>query len=277
MKYKIIIALLFVFSLAVYGQETKVMTYNIKYDNVHDTVNNWNDRKLAMVNLLRKHHPQFIGMQEVLHRQLTYLNTALVDYAYIGVGRDDGAQKGEFSPILYDTTAYKLLKSNTFWLSKTPDKISVGWDAAMERICTYGYFQHKTSKKKLWVFNTHFDHIGQKARKKSAKLLLKKIKQLNTAKLPVVLMGDFNLIPEEKPILSIQKRMNDAQHSAKNPTKGPRGTFNGFDVNDPMERRIDYIFTEGLEIESYLHLDERLENGKHISDHLPVLITISKN
>ena len=273
---KMIFTLIFLLPILCVGQNLKVMSYNIKYDNENDTVNNWNDRKVAMANLLKKYHPEFIGMQEVLYRQLNYLNESLKDYGYIGVGRDDGKLKGEFSPILYDTENITLLKSNTFWLSKTPDKISVGWDAAMERVCTYGLFEDKSSKKKIWVFNTHFDHIGTKARKKSAKLILKKIKQLNVEKLPVILMGDFNLRPEEKPIHSIQNKMDDGQHISKTRIKGPKGTFNGFDSNDPMEKRIDYIFTARLEVESYRHIDERLKTGKHISDHLPVLASLSK-
>lgn len=278
MKFsKITIALFFMFPILCLGQTYKAMSYNIKYDNVNDTVNNWNDRKEEMVELLKKHQPEFIGMQEVLYRQLEYLDESLADYNYIGVGRDDGKQKGEFSPILYNTSKFELLDSNTFWLSKTPDKISVGWDAAMERICSYGLFQNKTSQKKIWIFNTHFDHIGVKARKKSAKLILKKIKQLNLNNFPVILMGDFNLMPKEKPIQSIQKKMDDAQHISKTPIKGPKGTFNGFDINDPQERRIDYIFTTGLSLDSYLHIDERLKTGKHISDHLPVLASFIDN
>ncbi len=268
--------LIFMFSYLGMGQTISVMSYNIKYDNVNDTVNNWNDRKTEMVGLLKKYQPEFIGMQEVLYRQLSYLNESLADYDYIGVGRDDGKQKGEFSPILYNTKKYKILVTGTFWLSKTPDKISVGWDAAMERICTYGLFQSKTSDEKTWVFNTHFDHIGIKARKNSAKLILKKIRQLNTEKLPVILMGDFNLMPEEKPIRLIQKKMDDAQHISKASLKGPKGTFNGFDINALMERRIDYIFTKGFNVESYIHIDERLKSGKHISDHLSVLTSIIK-
>lgn len=273
---KIIVALLFLSPILGTGQNLNVMTYNIKYDNVKDTINNWNDRKAAMIELLKKHKPEFIGMQEVLLRQLNYLSESLENYDYIGVGRDDGKEKGEFSPILYDATRFKTLSSNTFWLSKTPDKISVGWDAAMERICTYGLFENKNSKEKVWVFNTHFDHIGTKARKKSAKLILKKINQINKEKLPVILMGDFNLTPEEKPIQLFQKKMDGAQHVSKTAIKGPSGTFNGFDTEDPMERRIDYIFTRGFKIQSYLHIDERLNSGKHISDHLPVLTTVSK-
>lgn len=278
MKFsKITIALFFMFPILCLGQTYKAMSYNIKYDNVNDTVNNWNDRKEEMVELLKKHQPEFIGMQEVLYKQLEYLDNSLVDFNYIGVGRDDGKRKGEFSPILFNTSHFDLLDSNTFWLSKTPDKISVGWDAAMERICSYGLFQSKTSQKKIWIFNTHFDHIGVKARKKSAQLILKKIKQLNVNNFPVILMGDFNLMPEEKPIQSIQKRMDDGQHISKTPMKGPKGTFNGFDINDPQERRIDYIFTKGLSVDSYLHIDERLKTGKHISDHLPVVSTLSNN
>ncbi len=255
------------------AQEFKVMTYNIKYDNVNDSINNWNDRKLSMVQLLKKYSPSFIGMQEVLYRQLEYLDESLGAYKYLGVGRDDGKQKGEFSPILFNANQYELLDSNTFWLSKTPNEISVGWDAAMERICTYGLFQNKKSEEKIWVFNTHFDHIGKKARKKSAELIIKKIKKINTKGFPVVLMGDFNLMPEEKPIQLIQRKMNDGLAASKASLKGPKGTFNGFDLTATINRRIDYIFVKDLEVESYIHIDERLENGKHISDHLPVLVS----
>lgn len=278
MKHKAsLFALLVFLPILCLAQHFKAMSYNIKYDNVNDTVNNWNDRKAEMVDLLKKNSPDFIGMQEVLVHQLQYLENALPDHKYIGVGRDDGKEKGEFSPILYNTSKFKLLNSNTFWLSKTPDKISVGWDAALERVCTYGLFEDMSTKTKIWVFNTHFDHRGIKARKKSAKLILKKIKQLNSENLPVVLMGDFNLMPEERPIRSIQKKMDDGQHISTTTMEGPKGTFNGFDVNDPQERRIDYIFTTSLIVNSYLHIDERLKTGKHISDHLPVLVSYKHN
>lgn len=273
----LIFKILFLVPMLCLAQEFKAMSYNIKYDNVNDTVNNWNDRKAAMVNLLKKYHPEFIGMQEVLHLQLEYLNESLTGYQYIGVGRDDGKEKGEYSPILYDIEKYELLESNTFWLSKTPDEISVGWDASMERICTYGLFKNKTSLKKIWLFNTHFDHVGVKARNKSAKLILKKIKQLNLNDLSVLLMGDFNLMPQEKSILSIKKKIDDGIVISKTSLKGPKGTFNGFDIHNPIERRIDYIFTKRFGVESYYHIDERLENGKHISDHLPVLISVKAN
>jgi len=261
---------LFISISSLYGQEINVITYNIKYDNVNDTVNNWNDRKAAMVDLLKYYNPGIIGMQEVLHHQLTYLEEQLSDYSYIGVGRDDGKEKGEYSPILFNAKKYKLLQSETFWLSETPNKISVGWDASMERICTYGLFEGATTKKQFLVFNTHFDHIGTVAREKSAELIVSKIKEINTDKLPVVLMGDLNLSPKEKPIQFLQNALTDGQRSTQKPFYGPSGTFSGFDHLRILSNRIDYIFVENFKVREYVHIDDRMENNKHISDHLPV-------
>ncbi len=258
-----------------FSQDISVMTYNIKWDNTNDTVNNWNDRKDAMVGLLKHYQPSIIGMQEVVKGQLNYLVANLPNFASVGVGREDGKEKGEYSPILYDTELFKVLRSSTFWLSDTPDKISVGWDAALERICTYALFEDLKTNKQFWVFNTHFDHIGILAREKSAVLIVSKIKEYNTENLPVVLMGDLNLIPEETPIQFLKQELNDGQLITRKPFYGPTGTFNGFDQDRILTNRIDYIFVENFKVLEYIHIDDKMENNKHISDHLPVLATIS--
>lgn len=273
---RLFVLLLFIGSSTLCGQEIKVMTYNIKYDNVNDTVNNWNDRKEKLIELIEHYGPSFIGIQEALYRQVTYIDSSLTDFSYIGVGREDGKQKGEYSEIHFDSTRYKVLKHNTFWLSDTPEKVSVGWDAALERICTYGLFENLKSGEKLWVFNTHFDHRGEVAREKSAQLIIEKIKEINTGNLPVVLTGDFNLAPDEKPVQTIKGYMKDGQEITKTPFYGPTGSFNGFDPNTVLDRRIDYIFVRNIAVENYIHIDDRMENLKYISDHLPVLITVSK-
>ncbi len=259
------------------GQDLKLMTYNIKYDNKKDTVNNWNNRKESLLRLIRHYQPSFIGTQEALHHQVIFIDSNLSNFSFIGVGRDDGKQKGEYTSIHYDHTLYKVLDSSTFWLSKTPEKVSVGWDAALERICTYGLFEHLKTKERFYVFNTHFDHMGVKAREKSANLILEKIKKINNQNLPVVLMGDFNLRPEEKPIQQIKSEMQDGKEVTEQPFYGPEGTFNGFDWNMKLDRRIDYIFVNKLKVKSYIHIDDRMENNKHISDHLPVFISIGGN
>lgn len=247
------------------------MTYNIKYDNRQGGQDSWESRRDKMVLQLEHYQPAILGIQEGLVHQLAYLDSALFRYTYTGVGRDDGLTGGEFSAIFYDSTSFALVESNTFWLSETPDTVSVGWDAALERICTYGLFQHRESAQLVWVFNTHFDHVGKVAREQSAELILRKIAEINTGKLPVVLMGDLNVLPTDPPILAIKEQLDDAMLISEQAFYGPPGTFNGF-RDEPMERRIDYVFTQQLPVRSYVHLDDRLDNNRFISDHLPVLV-----
>ena len=258
-----------------YGQKMTAMSYNIKYDNVNDSVNNWNNRKQAMVRLIKHYNPQVFGTQEALYHQTTYLDSSITSYAYVGVGRDDGKQKGEYTAIHYDSTKLKVLATDTFWLSKTPDKVSVGWDAALERICTYALFQNSITKNRFYVFNTHFEHIGETARAKAAQLIISKMRELNTQKLPCILMGDLNLTPDEAPIMYLSKQLHDGREVSKKPPYGPLGTFSGFDWNAVLDKRIDYIFVDGFKVESYTHIDDRMENNKHISDHLPVIAMLS--
>ena len=258
-------------SKTVMAQTYSFISFNIKYDNTSDTVNNWNDRKQKMAQFIAYYNPAFLGIQEGLARQVNYLNDALENYTFIGVGRDDGATKGEYSAIFYNKMKFKALQSSTFWLSASPEKVSVGWDASMERVCTYGLFEDLSTNERIWVFNAHFDHIGPVARKESAALIITKIQEVNAAQLPVVLMGDFNAEPDDEPIQLFDDYLDDALAISAKPLYGPAGTFNGFS-NKVINRRIDYFFTKGMRIWSYAHLDDKLNNNKHLSDHLPVLI-----
>jgi len=266
---------LFAIPLPSLSQTTNIISYNIKYDNTGDTINNWNDRKTSLAKLLQHYDADIVGIQEGLHRQVDYLNTVLTGYSYVGVGRDDGQEKGEYSAILFNSKKFKVLKTNTFWLSETPEQVSVGWDASLERICTYALFQNIKTKKQFWVFNTHFDHRGVQARVNSAQLIYKKINEINTSKLPLILMGDLNLTPDTEPIQYLKKNLTDAMEISKKPFYGPIGTFNGFNQDRIMENRIDYFFVKNVNVLSYTHIDDRMPNNKHISDHLPILMTIA--
>jgi endonuclease/exonuclease/phosphatase family metal-dependent hydrolase len=251
----------------------KLMTYNIRYDNPNDGENRWDLRKEWLANQVSFVGPDVMGIQEGLAHQVNFLDENLKDFKYVGIGRDDGKTKGEYSAIFYDYTKLNLVDQNTFWLSEIPEKISVGWDASMERICTYALFEDKTTKDKFWVFNAHFDHIGEIARANSIDLILQKIKGLNRQNLPVFFMGDLNLEPESEPIQNLSIQMKDAFHSTKNPAFGPTGTFNGFKHDRPVTRRIDYIFTgsSGIEVNKYGVLSDS-KDLKYPSDHLPVVI-----
>lgn len=255
-----------------YSQINKIITYNIKYDNPNDSLNNWDNRKMELVSLLKYYEPDLFGVQEALEHQLNYIDLNLVNYSRIGVGRDDGKQKGEFSPIYYDSNKFSLIDESTFWLSDQDDTVSIGWDASMERICTYGVFENKTSQKKIFVLNTHFDHIGEIAREESSKLILSKINDLNKNNYPVILMGDFNAEPETKPIRIFKKELIDGAELSKDGIYGPYGTYTGFTKDVLAKRRLDYIFVKNLKVEKYRHIDDKMKNNNYLSDHLPVLI-----
>ena len=273
-QYILSVFILFTISSNIYSQPHSIISYNIRYDNNWDIENSWKIRRNKISQILVQYSPSIIGIQEGLLNQVQYIDSSLIDYDYVGVGRDDGKKKGEFCAIYFDTTRYVLLKNSTFWLSETPDTISVGWDAALERICTYGLFKDRITKEELLVFNTHFDHIGVVAREKSSELILKRINKINHQSLPVILMGDFNSIPNSSPVKEIKTELSDALQISLEKLQGPMGTFNGFNEDLPIEKRIDYIFTNDLKVLSYTHINDRLNNNRHISDHLPVMIKI---
>lgn len=271
MKKSILILFVFGILLNANGQNVDVISYNIRYDNPNDKPNHWDNRKDFLIAQLNFYAPDIFGTQEGLVHQLKAIDDGLQDYTYFGVGRDHGDDRGEFTAIFYNTKKLKVLEQSTFWLSQTPRVPSKGWDAALPRICTYGLFENKEDGNKFMVFNTHFDHVGVKAREESSKLILEKIKELNPDGLPVVLMGDFNLESDSPGVQVILGEMEDAHIAAGKDAFGPNGTFNGFDFTKPVERRIDYIFVSPNTIEvlkSAILSDSK--DLRYPSDHLPV-------
>jgi endonuclease/exonuclease/phosphatase family metal-dependent hydrolase len=268
------ISTLILMNVSAYAQTSlKLMTYNIRYDNPNDGENHWELRKRWMANQIKFVEPEVLGIQEGLFHQVSFLDDALPEYTYIGVGRNDGKTEGEYSAIFYKSQTLNVITQSTFWLSTTPDVPSKGWDAALERICTYALFERKKTKEKFWVFNTHFDHLGDTARINSVDLIISKINKLNIECLPVFLMGDLNLEPNSEPIKKLSKEMIDTRYFSTALVFGPQGTFNGFKHNESVVRRIDYIFTgkKGAEILKYGVLSDS-KDKKYPSDHLPVVI-----
>lgn len=260
----------------IHSQEaTKIMSYNIKLDYPKEGKNSWNNRKDWMIGQIKFYEPDVFGVQEALPNQMQYLDSTLVDFKYVGVGRDDGNNQGEYSAIFYNASTFKVIENGTFWLSETPEKVSMGWDAVCNRICTYALLKNTNTKQQFWVLNTHFDHVGKVARMESPKLILEKIKSLNSKHLPVVLMGDFNLEPETENIKLFHSYFEDSKTSSEIPPFGPEGTFNGFHFEKPVTRRIDYIFVSkgDFKVKKYAVLSDS-KNCKYPSDHLPVLVEV---
>lgn len=276
MKNVIILSYCLFFSALAMTQSLDVMSFNIRYNNPSDGENAWPNRRTQVANFLNVHRPVVVGMQEVLQDQLEFLDETLVSYTYIGVGREDGAQAGEFAPLFYDTTVVQLRQSGTFWLSPTPDQPSVGWDAALERICTYGQFEHKATGTSFWVFNAHFDHRGAVARTQSAQLILKKIKEFAGQENKLILAGDLNARPDESPLTVLKTTLLDSYHCTECVRFGSYPTFNGFRTEYAAEHRIDYVLVNptGFRVEKYAVFSD-LINGRFISDHFPVLVSLS--
>ena len=256
------------------SQNLSVMTYNIRLDAASDGENAWLNRKDFLSSQVLFYGPDIMGVQEARPNQMVDLKNALKNYKTIGRGRDaDG--DGEFSAIFYNTKKLKVENENTFWLSETPNKLSKGWDAAYPRICTYGLFTCIENNQKIWVFNTHLDHVGAKAQLEGMQLILKKIDFLNSDNYPVIVMGDFNVEPNSKLILNLKQTMSDSKELAKI-SFGSYGTFNGFKFEEPVTRRIDYIMVSksNIEVEKYGVLSSS-KDLKYPSDHFPVIVNLN--
>jgi len=208
-----------------FSQDLKVMTYNIRLSLESDKENSWNNRKQETMALMSYYHPDYFGVQEAVPQQMTDIKTTLTDYDYVGVGRDDGKNQGEYSAIFYDKNKLEVTKSGTFWLSETPEKPSRGWDAAYNRVCTYAFFKIKKTGKQFLAMNLHFDHVGDVARVNSAKLILEKIKKLNPKNVPLTLTGDFNLTDDSEPIKIISKSLDNVFYHSKKTTLWTKGNF----------------------------------------------------
>ncbi|GGI24258.1 endonuclease/exonuclease/phosphatase family protein [Pedobacter mendelii] len=252
-----------------------IITYNIRYNNPSDGINAWPNRKDNVKALAKFYDADILCVQEALADQFDALSED-TNFAFEGVGRDDGKRKGEFSAIFYDKTRFLKKDGGTFWLSETPDVPSKGWDAVLPRICSWVRLYDKTNKKDFLVFNTHYDHVGVKARIESAKLIKKKIQEI-APKLPVVYTGDLNVTPETEAISTIKSFLQDAKEITIEPPYGPSGTFNNFDFNSELKNRIDYIFVnKGFKVEKFAVLSDS-KDRRYFSDHLPVFVRLFFN
>ena len=257
-----------------FAQQMNVATYNIRMDTPADSGNRWNDRYTHLAQLVQFHKFDLFGTQEGFKHQLDDLKSSLPGFSYIGVGREDGKEKGEYAAIFFDSTKFEVIDQGTFWLSENTQTPNIGWDAVLPRICTWGLFQDQRSGFRFFLFNTHFDHVGTEARQESARLIVQQAKERGSDT-PLIITGDFNVDQNSDSYRVLQTGgvVQDAYELS--PLKyAPNGTFNGFDITQMNESRIDHIFLSppfevlryGILTDSYL--------GKLPSDHFPVMAEI---
>ncbi len=252
--------------------ELTVVSYNIRYGDANDGPNSWEFRKHATPVMIDSLKPDLLGLQEALIYQIEYILENCPDYAFYGVGRDDGSSKGEHTAILYNKNVFTLLDGNTYWLSETPDVPSKGWDSNHHRTATIALLQHNETGRKVYYVNTHLDHEGVMAQKNGMAMIIDTINGLNTENHPVVLTGDFNMVVEKEPVQDLAKVLSNAREFAAETDNII--TSNGWQI--PSHGQIiDHIYySPSGECMKYQTVDRPFAGVTLISDHFPILAKI---
>ncbi len=259
------------------NENLKVMSFNIRLDNAQDGINQWKNRKEMVRNVFAEQKIDIAGLQEVLQNQLNYLIKKLPEYQIYGVGRDDGKKGGEACPILFRKERFELLKSNTFWLSETPEKSgNLCWNTVCNRICSWVKVKDRKTGEIYYIFNTHLSHVSNLARENSVALLLLQINQI-AGDSKVILTGDFNFTMDSesyhKLIENNKLRLCNVAGLANYDYHENDHTYNGWEQRE-YKSIIDYIFvSKNLRVKAY-EIMVKKEGEIFISDHYPVIAEI---
>ncbi len=270
------------------AEELKVVSFNIRMGVADDGENSWKFRKEATAGMIRDIKPDIMGLQEAFSFQADYIREECPEYEGVGVGRDDGKEEGEMMMIFYRTTTVELLDWGTFWLSETPDVPSFGWDAACRRTATWAKLEMRGSGQAFYYVNTHLDHVGRLAEKNGLKLIVDRIDSINPESLPMVLTGDFNVLPEDSVLDELDTMMSSARATAE--ITDSKSSYNAF--GKPMKNAavgdqfidlatadgltIDYIYYSGFsKCRSFRTVTESYAGIPYISDHYPVTATLN--
>lgn len=254
------------------GYDLKVMSYNMRMGTANDGTNSWKWRYPATALMLDDQEPDIFGVQEAFDFQIEFILENLRHYKSVGVGRDDGKSKGEHMSIFWNKKRIQMLKWGTFWLSETPEKPSKGWDAGCMRTATWALMKDKRTGNKFYFINTHLDHIGKEAQTKGLMLIIEKIGEINSDKLPVVLTGDFNIKPHHPALKELDVMMQSTRKVADSTDN--HQTFNGWG-KAKRDMVIDYIYISGFsKCTEYKTVTKKYAERTYVSDHYPIYSTL---
>lgn len=250
-----------------------VLAFNIRYGTADDGANSWPHREELVYDVIRRRDADFVGLQEALRFQLDGIREAVPGYGEVGIGRDGAA--GEYSAILYKPDRWRVADSGTFWLSDTPTVAgSTSWGNELPRIVTWARFTERASGRGVWVFNTHFDHVSQRSRERSAELLAQRIAARGSDE-PVIVTGDFNAGEDNAAIrhlVDADRRSPVAlrdTYRVLHPNETDAGTFNGFEGRRDGPK-IDYVFAGPRVHVLAAGILHNRRDGRYPSDHFPV-------
>jgi endonuclease/exonuclease/phosphatase family metal-dependent hydrolase len=257
--------------------QLKIMSFNVRYGSAKETnpMNGWEFRKAACVEMILDHKPTLIGFQEAIYTtQWRFFQDELsADYEGFGVGRDDGAEKGETMGILYRKSEIRRLKEGTFWLSPTPDVCSkaVEWGAGHFRTATWGIFEYIATGEKFFFMNTHLD--VKSTRDNAMKLIAERIEMYNPDDLPVYLAGDFNADSSDKIFNNIGNLKNTRLYApAERSDHGP--TANSW--TGESNSVIDHVYcSKQLTVYEYRTIRDPYSGVTYLSDHYPIYAIVS--
>lgn len=258
-------------------QPLTVMSFNIRYGTANDGENHWTKRRELLFDVIREQNADLVGLQEALASQIDEIVAAVPGYAVVGVGRDDGRARGEFSAILFRTSRLRVAESGTFWFSDTPAVPgSRHWGNNITRISTFARFIDRDGRG-FWHFNLHLDHQSQPSRLRSTELLLQRITNRSIPAEPVVVTGDFN-VGEDNPALHTLVGPPGGAPGAfvdtfrvRHPTAQEVGTFSGFKYGSTTGAKIDYVLVQpGTEVLDAAIVRTSRDN-RYPSDHFPVV------
>jgi endonuclease/exonuclease/phosphatase family metal-dependent hydrolase len=253
----------------------RVMTFNIRYGTAQDGENSWDRRKELLVDTIRNFDPDLLGTQEVLAMQVDFLVERLKDYTLVGVGRNDGKRRGEFSAALIKTKRFEMIASGNFWLSETPEVPgSRSWDSSLPRIVTWVKLGDRQAGGRAIVFvNTHWDHRGQVARAESGKIIRKWLSE-HARGTSVIMTGDLNVTDSHEGFRALvgdagEPRLVDVYRQAHPEPQPEEASVHGFSGRT-SGRRIDFILATPDWQASAAAIDHTNRDGRYPSDHYPV-------
>lgn len=250
----------------------RVASFNIRYGAAkeRDPRDNWPNRKQHVLATIEALDVDVFGVQEALHEQVTFLKEKLPRYRMVGQGRD-GGERGEYAAVFYDPKRFELVEHGDFWLSETPDEVaSVGWDAALTRMCTWVELRDKQSRTSFRVWNTHFDHRGKRAREHSARLIGQRVA---ASPLPDLVLGDLNSGEATEAVANLRKAGLHDTFRDRHPDEKKVGTFGSWVGRDDGEK-IDYVLRDDHWQTLDASIDRRTFDGRNPSDHFPVTATV---
>ncbi len=252
----------------------KIMSFNIRCGDVGDV--HWYERIDDVSKTMLESGAATIGVQEATPQWMEALNKSIGHkYAYIGVGREDGINSGEYTAIFYLKDKYNLIDYNNFWISETPDVPSKGWDSACTRVCTWGIFENKETKETFMHINTHFDHIGVVARRKSVEMILSLAQSL--PELPVVFTADMNVIEGTENYLQFVNSDYFYDTKYKAPDTMSYCTYHDTEPEKHADEVIDYVMVnDKWTVQTYKVMTEGID-GRYVSDHYPIYAELTIN